>query len=210
MTASRPKAVDAVIFDLGNVLITWDPRHLYRALLPDDAAVETFLSTICTPAWHRQHDLGVPMTRTCAALAARHPDQADLIHAWRLRFGEMLPGPVPGTPGLLAALDQRGVPLYALSNWPRETFPIARARFDFLTRFRDIVISGEVGVGKPDPEIYRILIKRAGLDPRRSLFIDDVAENVAAAEDLGFHGHVFTDADALGRALVALGLLDTI
>ena len=199
--------LEAVVFDLGNVLIDWNPRHLYRKLFSDPAGIEDFLGRICTAEWHRQHDLGRPMVETCAELAAKFPDQAGLIHAWRERFAEMLPGPVPGTPDLLERLAQKHVPLFALTNWPAETFGAARMRFPFLRHFRDIVISGEIGIAKPDPKIFAILAERNALRPSATLFIDDHAPNVAAAVALGFVTHRFQSAQALGADLIHLGLL---
>jgi len=173
------------VFDLGGVLIHWDPRTLYRKLLRDEAEVEAFLSEVCTAEWNHRQDEGRTCAEATAELTARHPDKADLIAAYYDRWLEMLGDAIHGTVAILAELDAAGVPLYAISNWSRETFHHARARFDFLRRFRDIVVSGEVGVAKPDPRIYQLFLARHQLAAGDCLFIDDVARNVDAARALG-------------------------
>jgi len=198
-----------VVFDLGGVLIDWDPRHLYRKLFSgDDAAMEHFLATVCTHEWHRHHDAGRPMAETTRLLIEQHPDKAELIDAFRLRAGEMIGGAIGGTVEILGELHRAEVPLYALSNWPAETFPLARERFDFLDRFAGILISGDVAVIKPDPHIFALLAERFAIDPQHAVFIDDVEANTAAADRLGFHAIRFTGAAALRQELAALGLLD--
>jgi 2-haloacid dehalogenase len=199
---------NTVVFDLGGVLIDWDPRHLYRKLFAgDDAAMEHFLATVCTPEWHRHHDCGRPMAENARLLKARHPDKSGLIDAFGARAAEMIGGPIADTVDILRELEGAGTPLYALSNWPAETFPLARQRFDFLAAFCGILISGEVGVGKPDRRIFELLVDRFGIDPAHSVFIDDVEANAAAARRLGFHALRFTTPAELRRELVGLGLL---
>jgi 2-haloacid dehalogenase len=192
-----------VVFDLGGVLIDWNPRHLYRKLLPDDAAIESFLAEVCTPEWNHQQDAGRSWAEAVAELTARFPDRADLISAYHLRWEEMLGGALDDTVEVLEELDAAGVPLYALTNWSHETFPIARRRFPFLTRFRGVVVSGEERAAKPDPRIYRVLLERYQLDPAACLFIDDVARNVEGARAAGMDGILFTSAAALRRELAA-------
>ncbi|HEX5825727.1 MAG TPA: HAD-IA family hydrolase, partial [Candidatus Limnocylindrales bacterium] len=187
----------------------WDPRHLYRSLFEgDEAAMETFLATVCTPEWNRGQDAGRPWADAIAGLIAEHPDQRELIEAYWERWPETLGDAIGPTVEVLAELDAAGVPLYALSNWSAETFPAARPRYPFLGRFDGIVISGEVGVAKPDRRIYEALLERHGLEAHSILFVDDVAENVAAAEALGIRSLRFIDGPALRRELVGLGLLD--
>jgi 2-haloacid dehalogenase len=203
-----PPGRDIVIFDLGGVLIDWDPRHLYRKLFGSDtAAMEEFLATVCTGEWNRAQDAGRPCAEATQALRERHPDKAMLIDAYYARVDEMMSGPIAGSVAILADLHRRGTPLYGLSNFSSETYPQAVRRFDFLHLLRHVVVSGEVKTVKPDPRIYRILIDRCGLDPHRAVFIDDVAANVEPARRLGFHGIVFAGADALRRELAALRLL---
>ena len=158
---------DAVVFDLGGVLIDWNPRYLYRTLFGGDtAAMEHFLAHVCSPAWNHRQDAGRRLP-TAAPSWSRVPDARPLIEAWRARFDETMAGPIAGTVEILAALRERGVPLYALSNWWAETFPIARARFDFLDWFDGIVISGELGVAKPDPRIFAHVLERTACVPTR-------------------------------------------
>jgi len=200
-------AVSAVVFDLGGVLIDWDPRYLYRSLFGgDEAAMERFLATVCTPEWNRGQDAGRLWSEAIASLVAEHPEHADLIRAFWDRWPETLGDAIDPTVDVLAELRAAGIPLYALSNWSAETFPIARPRYPFLDWFDGIVISGEVGAAKPDPRIYQALVERHGLDPASLAFVDDVPANVAAAESLGMRGLTFTSAAALRQDLEALGL----
>lgn len=197
-----------VVFDLGGVLIDWDPRHLYRKLFAgDEAAMEHFLATVCTREWHRHHDAGRSFAEGARVLKDRHPDKAELIDAFGARQDEMMRGPIAGSVEILAELRDRGTPLYALSNWPAEGFAQARERFEFLRWFRGIVISGEIGAIKPQPRIYEVLLERFAIDPQNSVYIDDVEVNAAAARPFGMHAIHFTDPAALRAELAALGLL---
>ena len=197
----------AVVFDLGGVLIDWNPRYLYRKLLGDEAAVEAFLGQVCTPAWNERQDEGRPVAQATSEMCARFPEQAALIRAYYDRWEEMLGGPIEGTVEILEELFARGVPLYALSNWSAETFHHARARFEFLERFRGIVVSGEERLIKPDPRIFQLLFQRYSLAPPRAIFIDDVLRNVDAARALGMTALHFRSPDELRAELAARGLV---
>ena len=204
----RGADVRAVVFDLGGVLIDWNPRHLYRKLFDGDAAaMEHFLATVCTPAWNEEQDSGRPFAEAVALLVARHPKQSELIAAYDRRWDEMLAGPIDGTVAILSELKARKTPLAALTNWSAEKFPVARRRFDFLAWFDAIVVSGEIGMRKPDPRIYRHLLESRGLDAGGALFIDDSAANVAAARALGMPALRFSAPAALRAEIEALGLL---
>jgi 2-haloacid dehalogenase len=201
-------ATDAVVFDLGGVLIDWDPRRLYRKLLADEAAVEEFLATITTAEWNAEQDRGRPFAEAVAELVDRHPTHAAAITAYHERWTEMLGGELPGTVAVLAELRDAGVPLYALSNWSAETFRLTRDRFPFLEWFDGLVVSGEEGVIKPDRRIFELLLERFGLVAAATLFVDDSPTNVAAARAVGMDAVRFRDAGALRRDLAARGLLD--
>lgn len=206
---SPASAPTAVIFDLGGVLVDWNPRYLYRRLFDgDDAAMERFLAEVCTPAWNDEQDRGRPFAEACALLVRDHPDKRTLIEAWPAHFEETMAGPIQGTVDVLAALRERGTPVYALSNWSAETFPRAQARFPFLEWFDGTVISGALRMTKPDPRIYRHLLERYALRPEDTVFIDDSPRNVEAAAALGLRAIRFTDADALRAELIALHLLE--
>ena len=199
---------NVVVFDLGGVLIDWDPRHLYRKLFAgDEAAMEHFLATVCTHEWHRHHDAGRSMAEGARLLKTEYPDKSELIDAFGARAGEMIGGPIAGVVEILQELHDRGIPLYALSNWPMETFPLARQRFGFLCRFAGILISGEVAVIKPEPRIFELLIERFAIDPEDAVYIDDVEANLVAARLFGIHPVHFTTAKALREELACLGLL---
>jgi 2-haloacid dehalogenase len=196
----------AAVFDLGGVLIHWDPRLLYRKLLPDEEAVEEFLGTICTPEWNARQDAGRPFRQGIAELVTRFPEHASLIKAWLDRFAEMI-RPIEDSVEILRELHRRGVPIYALSNWGAETFDIARDRFGFLQLFNGIVISGRVGVAKPDPRIFRVLLEEHDLSAAEVVFIDDHPPNVETARTLGFDVIHFTTAPELRDGLTQRGLL---
>jgi 2-haloacid dehalogenase len=198
---------DTVVFDLGGVLIDWNPRHLYRKLFEDDiAGMERFLSDVCSPSWNERQDAGRSFDEAVADLLPRHADQAHLIAAFRDRWSEMLGGEIPGTVAVLSELKAAGVRLYALTNWSRETFPVARTRFDFLQSFDGILVSGQEMLVKPDPAIFELLFSRFDIQPKRSVFIDDSQRNVQCASTTGMQAVLFTDAEALRTALIGLGL----
>jgi 2-haloacid dehalogenase len=197
-----------VVFDLGGVLIDWDPRHLYRKLFAgDDAAMGHFLATVCTHEWNRCQDAGRSFAEGARLLKAEHPDKAELIDAYYSRFDEMIAGPIAGSVEILAELRDRGIPLYGLTNWSAETYPAARERFAFLRWFRGILVSGEIGVIKPDPRIFALLIERFAVEPRRAVYIDDVEANIAATRPFGIHAIHFTTPTRLREELVGLELL---
>lgn len=196
------------IFDLGGVLLDWDPRHLYRKLFPgDEAAMEHFLATVCTTEWNECQDAGRSFSEAIQELLPRHPDKVELIEAFGKRFGEMIAGAIDGTVDVLAELKRNAVPVYAITNWSAETFPSQRERFEFLAWFQGIVVSGMEGVMKPDPRIFRILCERYRVAPESAVFIDDVAVNAEAAAALGIHGIHFRSPNQLRRELVAIGML---
>jgi 2-haloacid dehalogenase len=200
-------APEAVVFDLGGVLIDWDPRYLYRKLFDDEAAMEHFLATVCTAAWNAEHDRGRPFAEGVAELVARHPEHAAAIAAWRERWDEMLAGDVAGSVQLLAELRARGRPLYALSNWSAETFRLARGRFPFLQWFDGMVISGEERLAKPDRAIFELLLDRFRLRAATTVFVDDVPANVVVAASLGLDAIRFRDPAQLRDELADRGLV---
>lgn len=195
-----------VVFDLGGVLVDWDPRHLYRKLIADDEERERFLDEICTLEWHRHHDVGRPFAEGVADLVARHPEHRDLIEAWEARFDEMFVGDHPDTVEVLAEVVALGEPVYALTNWSADGWPDALERFDFLGWFDDIIVSGLEHVAKPDRAIYDLLVERHGLDRSRTVFIDDWDRNVAGARAAGLQALQFTSAAQLRADLIDLGL----
>lgn len=200
---SRPQAV---IFDIGRVLYDWDPRFLYERLIPPGEALDAFLHDVVTPEWHYQHDEGRDFADTSAELIALHPQHAELIAAWETRFGESIPGPVPGAHELVERLDAAGVPLFAITNFSHEFWPPFRAREAALfDRFRDIVVSGAEKLVKPDPAIYHLALGRFGLRAEEAVFVDDNPANVAGAVAVGMQAILFTGVDALAADLQALG-----
>lgn len=197
------------VFDLGGVLVDWNPRYLYRKLFAgDDAAMEHFLAHVCTSAWNSRQDAGRGFAEACSELKTQHPAYSPLIDAWFERHPEMISGPISETVEILSQLRSAGVPIYALSNWSAETFPSAKARFDFLHWFDGTLLSGEVRLVKPDPAIFHKFFARFAIDPAQAVYIDDLAANVATANNLGLHGILFQHPAQLRDELQQLGLLD--
>ena len=193
------------MFDIGGVLLEWDPKLVYQELLPDPADVDRFLAEVCTAEWNATLDAGRPFDEACEDLASHHPDLAELIHAWK-RQDEMIAGEVAGTADLVARLHDAGTPLYLLTNMPAEVFAARRRRYRVLRRFDGAVVSGEEGVLKPSPEIFAILRDRYSLAPASTLFVDDLEVNVAGARAAGFLAHRFVGPPALAAQLRAHGL----
>lgn len=186
-----------IIFDLGGVLIDWNPRYLYRKLLDSEAEVEDFLTRICTHDWNEQQDAGRSFAEGVALLSEKHPEQRHLIEAYFERWSEMLGGALEETVEVLDGLRARDVRLFALTNFSAETFPTARQHFEFLSWFEGILVSGEEGMKKPDHRIFRLLAERFDLELEGAAFIDDVPKNVEAARQLGVHAIHFTSASKL-------------
>lgn len=199
---------DTVVFDLGGVLVDWNPRYLYRQLFDDEAAMERFLAEVCTSQWNERQDEGRSWDEAIAVLSAEFPQHASLIAAYRERWYDMLSGPIVPSVAILEELRERGVPLYALTNWSQETFPLARQRFTFMDAFIDIMVSGEERLIKPDPVIFQRMLQRFELDAERTIYIDDAPRNVAAAARLGMHALQFRDAATLRDELCRAGMLD--
>jgi 2-haloacid dehalogenase len=198
---------NTVVFDLGNVLVRWNPRLLYEQLITDADELERFFETVITHDWIREQDAGRTFEQGIAILAAQFPYYHSQIRAFWERWEEMVPGQIDGTVEILAELKKRETPLYALTNWSHETFPIARPRFPFFEWFDGIVVSGEVGLIKPDARIYHHLLERFDLTAGDCVFIDDSAANVAGAEAVGITGLHFQSPERLRRELGELRLL---
>lgn len=208
MTDRASDGTQAVVFDLGGVLIDWDPRHLFRKILPDDPAkMEWFLANVCNNEWNEEQDAGRSFAEAVQIACASHPDHADLVHAYHRRWPEMLNGTLDDSVAILETLKQRGRRLYALTNWSAETFPVALERFDFLSWFEGIVVSGEIGLRKPDHRIFAHLVERFGLTAPGTFYVDDSARNVAAARAFGLDAVLFTSPEALRADLASRGLL---
>lgn len=199
--------VRGVVFDVGNVLFTWDPRFLYERLIDDDRALDAFLRDVVTHEWHFQHDAGRPFAETSAELIAEHPHHRELIETWGPRFNESLGPPVEGMIPLVEELDAAGVPLFAITNFSGEFWGPFRDTQSVFARFRDVVVSGTEQLVKPHAGIYRVALERFGMPAEALIFVDDRAENVAGATAAGMRGHLFRDSETLREELDALGLL---
>ena len=202
--------IRAVVFDFGGVLFDWNPHHLYRKLIADDHERQWFLDTICTQAWNTEQDAGRSLAEGTRSLVEQHPHHEALIRAYYARWHEMLRGPLEGVT-ILKALHQANMPLFGLTNWSAETFPYARANYPFLQCFRDIVVSGELQLIKPDAAIYHASLSQIRADlpdiqPAEVVFIDDVAGNIDAAVALGWQGIHHVSAEHTAACLRELGV----
>jgi 2-haloacid dehalogenase len=196
-----------VVFDIGNVLVHWEPRALYRKIFASEDEVEWFIANVCNSDWNLEQDRGRSFAEAVREATARFPEHADAIAAYDLRWHETVPGPIDGTVGILEELRQRGTPLYAITNFNQDKFRETLERFSFLRTFRDIVVSGDERLLKPDPAIYRVLLERNGIDAAACVFIDDSEKNVRGAEAVGMKAIHFTTPQALRADLAGIGLL---
>jgi len=195
------------IFDLGGVVVDWNPRNLYRKMFQDEAAMEAFLEEIGFGEWNMEQDRGRSFQEGVRLLSSRYPHHAELIAAYDQRWEESIPGPIVGTLELLQELRGAGYALHALTNWSAEKFTVAERRFDFATWFDQVVVSGREGICKPDPAIFHILLDRIGRSATDCLFVDDSEANVRAAERLGLTAILFLSPEQLSDELRQLGIL---
>lgn len=196
-----------LVFDLGGVLIDWNPRYLYRKLIDDEGDINLFLSEVCNSKWNVKQDAGRALAEATAERIALFPEKKSLIEAFYDRWEEMLGGEINETVEILRELKNKGESIYALTNWSGETFPIAEERFDFLQWFDGTLVSGVEKMAKPDPEIFHLLLKRYELRAEDCLFIDDSKTNIEAAARIGFETHHFKSAAGLRQELIAANLL---
>lgn len=197
----------AIIFDLGGVLIDWNPRHLYRKLFADADGMESFFTEVGLAHWNEQQDAGRPFAEAVALLTAQHPHRAELIRAFWERWEETVAGAIAPTVQILHELREQQYTLAALSNWSAETFPRVRPQFAFFDLFKAIVLSGEEKVIKPQARIFEILLERIGYPAGQCVFIDDSLKNVEAAQALGFSTIHFQSAAQLRQALAQMNIL---
>jgi len=200
--------IDTLVFDLGGVLIDWNPEYLYNKIIPDEQERKWFLSTICTPDWNEEQDAGRSLQEATEYLVKKFPEHEKSIRAYYGRWKEMLGGPIHDTVEIFRELKDHGkLKLYALTNWSAETFPVALELYDFLHWFDGRLVSGEEKVRKPFPEIYKLLIQRFGIDPKHAIYVDDNIRNVLPARDLGFVGIHFRTPALFKEELRRLGVL---
>lgn len=199
--------IETIIFDLGNVLIDWNPRHLYRKILKDEQQITWFLANICTSEWNDQQDAGRTFEEGIKELVGKHPEWEEAITAWGTRWQETISGPIHETVDILRQIrDSKKYRLYALTNWSAETFPWALDNFDFLHWFEGIVVSGYEKTRKPHPEFFNILFNRHQIEPSKAVFIDDNIKNVAGAKAIGLPTIHFQSPRQLKDELARLGV----
>jgi 2-haloacid dehalogenase len=200
--------IKAVVFDFGGVLLGWDPRNLYTRYFPDEPqAMEDFLAEISFMDWNAQQDKGRPFAEAVASLAKEFPQHANLINAYQENWRESITGIIDGTVELLEKLKKTGISLYGLSNWSTETFGMVRNEFEFFNLFDEILLSGEVKLIKPEPEIFELFLQRIGRPASECLFIDDSEPNIVTARKLGFDTVHFISPEHLKSELEVRQLL---
>lgn len=200
--------IDTIIFDLGGVLIDWNPYYVFDRMFTDEEQKRHFFENICTSDWNEKQDSGRPLKEATEELVHKHPGWKDYIEAYYGRWEEMLGGPIDGTVEIFRQLkDSARYKLYALTNWSAELFPIALERYDFLHWFDGRVVSGEEKMRKPFPEFYQLILNRFQLTPEETLFIDDNLRNVKAAEEVGLRTIAFHSPEQLKKELVQAGVL---
>jgi 2-haloacid dehalogenase len=208
MKQTQKSKTPAFIFDLGGVLIDWNPRYLFRKVFDgDEERVDWFLSEVCPQSWNVQMDGGYPFQQAIEDRCQLYPELADVLHTYWDRWDETISGDIPGTVKILAELREVGYPLYVLSNWSAETFARVRQHFPFLEWFDDLVISGQIGLTKPNKDIFDYLLDKVGLPAGQCLFIDDRSENTEAAQQFGFQTVLFTSPEEFRSGLMAKGIL---
>jgi len=202
--------IDTVVFDLGGVLIDWNPRYLYRKIFKTEEEIEWFIANICTYEWNDHQDAGRSFAEATDELLKKfpQPEHEEPIRAWYGRFPETISGAIQPTVDVLAQIKKKNAHrLYALTNWSAESFPWAKDNFEFLHWFEGIVVSGEEKTRKPFPEFYNILFSRYNIDPARAVFIDDNLKNIKGANEVGLNTIHFTSAAELEKDLKKLGVL---
>jgi 2-haloacid dehalogenase len=202
------KKVTTIIFDLGNVLIDWNPRYVYKTIFDDDTKIDWFFENVTTPDWNENQDAGRLITEANKELVAKFPEYEKEILAYYGRWTEMLGGAIKDTVEIFRELkEQNSLRFLALTNWSAELFPIALERYEFLQWFEGIVMSGEERTRKPFPEIYQILLSRYSVDPAEALFIDDSLRNIQGAAAVGIEGIHFISPAQLRSELITRGIL---
>lgn len=199
--------IDTVIFDLGNVLVKWDPANLYKKIFSNEAERSHFLRNICSMEWHTLQDGGRSPQEGTAELVKQFPEHETAIRAFYDRWEEMFDGAIEGSVAILKAVKEAGYKVYALSNWNADLFQRTLPDFPFLNWFDGKIISSEENMKKPDEPIYQLLFERFSINPESAVFIDDNADNVATAKRLGLHGILFTSPEDLRNALQTLKIL---
>lgn len=200
--------ISTIIFDLGGVLIDWNPRYVYRQIFDSEEKIDWFFENICTSDWNEKQDAGRSLHEATEELVAKHPEYEHEVRAYYGRWEEMLGGPIHATVDILRSLKEAGNhKLYALTNWSAETFPVALERYDFLKWFDGVVMSGEEKTRKPFADIYHLLLKRFDVDPSEAVFIDDSTRNIKGADEVGIHGIHFQSPEQLKEELINMDLL---
>jgi len=200
--------IKAIIFDFGGVLLKWDPRHLYQRYFPNDPeSMERFFKEVDFTGWNAHQDRGRPFKEGVAVLSAQFPHYSHLIQAYREYWTDSITGMFDGTVEIMNQLKQKGYPIYGLSNWSTETFPLAREKYAFFNLLDEIVLSGAVGHNKPEPEIYHIMLEKIGKPAQKCLFIDDSLPNIQQAQKMGFQTIHFTSPEQLSDELKSMKLL---
>lgn len=198
---------NAVLFDIGNVFVEWDPRFLYQNLIDDSSELEYFLSEVVTLDWHSEHDRGRPFADGVKFLSAQFPEYEDLIAAYDTRWEETIGSVIEGTVEIMLSLLEQGIHVYGLTNFSAEKWPAFCRKYGFTDHFKGVVVSGEERLIKPDPRIFQTTLSRFRLDPELTVYVDDRLENVHAAQQLDMIGHQFVTPERFKQFLIDQGVL---
>jgi 2-haloacid dehalogenase len=202
-----PSSIQAIVFDFGGVLLDWNPRHVYRRFFDDPQQIDAFLAEIGFAEWNSQQDGGRPFAEGVRELSSRFPQHARLIRAYHEYWEDSVSGPIPGSVDILRELKTAGYPVYGLSNWSAETFPLAYRKYDVFQLLDGYIISGDVGLVKPDPRIFQLVVQKFGVPAHSCLLIDDSAQNIETATTAGFQTVLFRSPEDLRAELRHLGVL---
>ncbi|MDD3019770.1 MAG: HAD family phosphatase [Alphaproteobacteria bacterium] len=198
--------IKSIVFDIGGVLVDWNPRYFYRTMMDNEQDIEYFLTQVCSPDWNHTLDLGRPWEEARLELVGRHPEHEKLIDLYWDRWLEMFNGPIHETVDILMDVKRRGYPVYGLTNWNDVKFEVALREFPFLNLFDGRIVSGEEKLAKPDPAIYKLLLEKFNLNPKETLFVDDRLENIEAARNLGIEAVQFISPKDLEDKMAGYGI----
>ncbi|WND01847.1 HAD family phosphatase [Temperatibacter marinus] len=201
------KKISAVIFDVGNVLVKWDPRVIYEKHFEDKTELDWFMDTVVNMDWHKHHDAGRTFEEGVRIRSEKFPDYADLIKLYHTQWDDTITGVIQQSVDCLRALKAKGIPVYGLTNFNGPQFDRFRQQFDFIGLMDGVVVSGDEGIIKPDPAIYHLILERYGLKAEETYFIDDGLPNIVAARAEGIVGHHFTSPEGLVKELKDFGLI---
>lgn len=207
MQNKESSQIKAVLWDYGNVLVAWSPRSYFERVIKDQEKLEFFLENVCPMSWHHLHDCGVPMAQTIPQRQKEFPEFKDEIALWYSNFGEMLLGEIPKSVELVKKLHENNIPQFVLTNMSQDVADVCFDPFPWVKIFKDIIVTGEEQIAKPEREIFELTLARIGYEPYEVFFTDDSPANIETAKSMGIATHLFTNGEKLYQAMVSNNLL---